>query len=388
MKRSSPARLAWFALALTGLVAAGLGCGDGGKKISGVESEPFVTAGDTVTSLAFAPDGRLFLTQQNSGNVVIVTPEGELAPEPFAHVDPATGQEWGLLGVAIDPEFEENHYVYIYFTEPAGGANLARPVLMRFTDNGKRGENPERLIEFPEANPKVKAHVGGGLHFGPDGYLYLSIGETERKELAQDLSSPFGKILRLTRDGEAAPDNPFIDEPGADPRVYAYGFRNPFAFTFDPDSARIYSSENGPSTCDELNIVEAGKNYGWPESGFTQAEELPCENPGAVEPIYHYALPGKKPNELPSNVAPTGVGFVSGEVYPALGDGLLVCEFNTQFMRRLQLAGPGKDQVTDDSVVVDDCTVAITSDSSGVIYYSSSRGEVRRLVPSNPPAGS
>jgi glucose/arabinose dehydrogenase len=359
----------------------GLGCGGSGvSKISGVESEPFVTAGGSITSLAFAPDGRLFLTQQNNGDVRIITPDGELLPEPFAHVDPATGGEWGLLGVAIDPEFEDNGYVYIYYTEPAGGENLARPVLMRFTDVDNEGENPERLIEFPTANPEVKAHVGGGLHFGPDGYLYLSIGETERRELAQDLSSPLGKMLRLTRDGEAAPDNPFVDQPGADPRVYAYGLRNSFAFDFDPESGRIYASENGPSTCDELNIIEAGQNYGWPESFFTQGPELPCENPGAVEPIYLYALPGKEPNDLPSNVGPAGVQFVSGEVYPALGDGLLVCEFNTKFMRRLQFSGPANDQVIDDSVAVEDCAVAITSDSDGVIYYSN-RGDILRLVP-------
>ena len=378
---SSPLPRTCVALGLGLLLAMGLGCGGSSvSKISGVESEPFVTAGGSITSLAFAPDGRLFLTQQNNGDVRIITPDGELLPEPFAHVDPATGGEWGLLGVAIDPEFEDNGYVYIYYTEPAGGENLARPVLMRFTDVDNEGENPERLIEFPTANPEVKAHVGGGLHFGPDGYLYLSIGETERRELAQDLSSPLGKMLRLTRDGEAAPDNPFVDQPGADPRVYAYGLRNSFAFDFDPESGRIYASENGPSTCDELNIIEAGQNYGWPESFFTQGPELPCENPGGVEPIYLYALPGKEPNDLPSNVGPAGVQFVSGEVYPALGDGLLVCEFNTKFMRRLQFSGPANDQVIDDSVAVEDCAVAITSDSDGVIYYSN-RGDILRLVP-------
>ncbi len=95
---------------------------------------------------------------------------------------------------------------------------------------------------------------------------------------------------------------------------------------------------------------------------------------------YRHALPGKEPIELPSNVAPTGVQFVSGEVYPTLGDGLLVCEFNTKFMRRLQFSGPAKDQVIDDSVAVEDCAVAITSDSEGVIYYSN-RGDILRLVP-------
>ena len=376
MNRRSQLRLVCTVLGLGGLLAVGAGCGGGS---AGVESELVAKAGDTVTSFAFAPDGRLFLTEQSSGRVRIITADGEILGEPFATIDTRPGAEWGLMAVTIDPEFEENHYVYTYGTQPAGPEpNQARPVLMRFTDVNNKGENPEKLIEFPLANPEVQAHVGGSIHFGPDGYLYISIGETERGELAQDLSSPLGKLLRVTRDGEPAPDNPFVDREGADPRVYAYGFRNPFTFTFDPESGRIYLTDNGPSTCDELNIIEAGKYYGWPDS--LSSGDKPCENPGGVEPIYLYAQAGKKPEEIGSNTAPTGLAFVSGEVYPGLGDGLLVCEFVPRLMRRLKLEGSGKDQVTDDRIVIRDCGVAVARDSNGIIYYSFGT-EIRRLVP-------
>ena len=386
MNRLSPIRLVGLALGLGTLVAASLACGGGGvNKIGGVRSELVATGADTVTSIAFAPDGRLFFTEQNSGNVRIITADGELLPEPFSHVESHVGLESGLLGIAIDPKFEENHYVYIYYTEPEGPGPepqlpnpIANPVLMRFTEVDNEGVDPEVLIEFPKTNPEVPVHVGGGLHFGPDGYLYLSIGETEREGLSQDLSSPFGKIMRMTRDGEAAPDNPFVDQAGAEPRVYAYGFRNTFGFAFDPESGRLYGADNGPSTCDELNIIEAGGNYGWPDS-HSSGEKM-CENPGGIDPIHHFAQPGTEPEEIGSNVGPADIEFVSGDVYPSLGDGLLVCEFNTKFMRRLQLAGPDKDQVTDDSVVVEECAVALTSDNNGVIYYSFG-AEIRRLVP-------
>ncbi len=376
-------RILWFAVLVLGLalaVLASIGCGGGSvNRISGIRSELVAAVDDEVTAMAFAPDGRLFLTQHNNGDIRIVTSEGELLPEPFAHVDVVTSPEWGLLGIAIDPEFEQNHYVYIYFIQPVGpGPFDARPVLMRFTDADNKGIDPTVVIEFPLANPEAPFHVGGGLHFGPDGYLYISIGDTQREELSHDLSSPFGKILRVTRDGDAAADNPFIDEPGADPRVYAHGLRNTFGFTFEPESGRIYAADNGDLNCDELNIIEAGKNYGWPESRDTTG--APCQNPGAVEPIYNYAEPGMKPEDLGSSAVPTGMHFVSGQVYPALGDGLLVCEFNTKLMRRLQLAGPDKDQVTDDSVVVEDCTVALTVDFSGIVYYSFGK-EVHRLPP-------
>ena len=373
----------WFAGLILGsgfVVLASIGCGGGGVKgISGIRSELVAVVGDGVTAMAFAPDGRLFLTEVSSGDVRVITPDGQLLPEPFAHLDVVTSPEWGLLGLAIDPEFEQNHYVYIYFIQSAGpGRYEAKPVLMRFTDADNKGVDPTVIIEFPLANPESPFHVAGAIHFGPDGYLYISIGDTQRQELPQDLSSPFGKILRVTRDGNGAPDNPFIDEPGADPRVYAYGLRNSFAFTFEPESGRIYAADNGDLNCDELNIIEAGKNYGWPESRATTG--APCQNPGAVEPIYNYAEPGMKPEDLGSGAVPTGMHFVSGQVYPALGDGLLVCEFNTKLMRRLQLAGPDKDQVTDDSVVVENCTVALTADSEGIIYYSMGK-EVWRLPP-------
>ncbi len=340
------------------------------------------TAEDGVTGLAFAPDGRLFLTEINTGNIRIITPEGELLPDPFAHIDLAIGQESVLLGIAIDPEFEENHFVYIYLTQPADDdveIPLGRPVLMRFTDADNEGIDPTVLIEFTLDNPELRP-AGGRIQFGPDGHLYIAIGDTQRADtsLAQDLSSPFGKILRVTRDGEPAPDNPFIDRPRADPRVYAIGLRAPTGLAFEPESGRIFAADNGDLNCDELNIIEAGENYGWPRS--SDISGVPCQNPGAVEPIYHYSLPGKNPEEVGSTVFPAGMLFVSGEVYPSLGDGLLVCEFGTQFMRRLQLSGPGNDQVIDDSAVVENCPFDVTLNPMGTVYYSVGR-EVHRLPP-------
>ncbi len=378
--------IAALGLAILAAAACG-GDGEGGdgvqdrprpeKTIPGIESESVATAGDRISGMAFAPDGRLFLAELSSGNIRVISASGELLPEPFAHIDIRAGTEWGLLGIAVDPAFEENHYVYAYFIQPIGDdPSQARPALMRFTEAGNRGENPETLIEFPMANPEVQSHVGGGIQFGPDGYLYISIGETQREELAQDLSHPFGKILRLTRDGEPAPDNPFADDPDADPRVYAYGLRNSFGIAFDPESGRLYAADNGDLNCDELNVIEAGKNYGWPQS-FHRGE-FPCQNPGAEEAIYNYHLPREESNA--SSVAATGVAVVSGEKYPALGDGGLVCEFKTFFMHRLQLGEPNQDTVTDDSVVVEDCSVAVTTSPDGTVYYTND-GEVRRLPP-------
>jgi len=375
MRQLRPLSFASLTLGLGLIFLSSGGCGeDGVEKISGISRELVAAADDGVTAMAFAPDGRLFFTEQSTGRVRIVTAEGVLLPQPFTEVEVATGLDWGLLGITLDPEFEANHYVYIYFTEPAG-RNKAMPVVMRLTDGDSEGTDPTVLLRFPPANPALPVLVGGGLQFGPDGHLYIGIGDTQRQDLPQDLSSPFGKILRVTRDGDPVPDNPFVDQPDADPRVYAYGLRNTVALTFEPESGRIYAGDNGDLNCDELNIIDAGKNYGWPQS--VDVGGAPCQNPDAVEPIYHYAQPGKRPEDVGSSLIPRGIQFVSGQAYPALGDGLLVCEFKTGFMRRLQL-GPNKDEVLDDSVVVDDCTLALTASPDGIIYYSGGR-EIHRL---------
>jgi len=380
MQHPGPVRLAILALLLAALMPLAVGCGGGGgvKKIGGARSEVVAIAGDTVTGLAFAPDGRLFISEQNSGDIRILTPDGQLLAEPFAHVEPARRLEWGLLGVAVDPDFNVNHYVYAYYTRPAPGDSAA-PVLVRFTEADNRGNEPEVLIEFPDIEPGLNpVDVGGGLQFGPDGSLYVSIGDTDRPNLAQDLSSPFGKLLRVTRDGTPASDNPFAGRADADPMVYAYGFRNAFGFAIDPESGRIYAADNGPSNCDELNVVEAGEDYGWPRS--LAGGEVPCQNPDAKEPVYLYAQPGKDPQANNSNVAPTGVAFLSAQTYPKLGDGLLVCEYLTKYIRRLKFDEQDQTKVTDDSVVAEDCSVALAADRRGVIYYSSGL-EIHRLVP-------
>ena len=346
-------------------------------------SSDLVTRAKFAVTLAFAPDGRLFYNEFQTGDIRIFV-DGQTST--FAHVDIFLLGECGLLGLVLDPEFNENHYVYIYFIEPVDSRDdIGHPVIMRFTDIAGKGEDPTVIVgDLPNTNPAICGHVSGNLNFGPEGYLYFSIGEMEFKTPAQDLDSPLGKIHRLDkRDGSAPPDNPFVNEPGADPRVFAYGVRNTYDFTFHPQSGRIYAPDNGLGNCDELNIIEAGKNYGHPESSFVE-EDPPCMERAGVRPIYLFSRPDMRPETFTSNVAPTGVVFVSADIYPSLGDALLACEWNTGFMRRLLLVGPGQDQVLDDGIVVEDCQLDVTVDPNGIIYYSNP-GEIRRLVPSSNP---
>lgn len=346
----------------------------------GVKSE-LVTKADFPVTLAFAPDGRLFYNERLAGNIRVINPDGDLLPEPFAHVDVATGDEWGLLGLAIDPDFESTHYVYVLFTSPAG--EVARPTVMRFTDQNSVGVDATVILELPETFPgKNPWHVGGNIHFGPDDYLYVSVGDYTEGDLAQDLSAPQGKILRVSKeDGSAAPDNPFVDQSGADPRVFAYGFRNSFDFAFHPETGQIYATENGEANCDELNLVVRGENYGWPDSETTEV----CQNPGAIEAIHYFTIfPSRGPGQFISTVAPTGVEVLNSDAYPLIPKGsLLVCEFNPGLMRHYFVEGVDKNVVVDGSVVIRDCRLDIAIGLDGLVYYSNME-EIRRLVPEEP----
>ena len=199
--------------------------------------------------LAFLPDGRAVVTERDSGRVLVVDPRTGRAT-PIGSIEMAAPQvEAGLLGVAVSPTFDDDHLLYFYLSTPEDNR------IVRATwDGGLVGE-PQTILDGIPLGP---IHDGGRLAFGPDGYLYASTGETGDRELAQDRSSLAGKILRITPDGKPAPGNPFGDSP-----VYSYGHRNVQGLAWD-DQGRLWASEFGDSSFDELNLIEPGRNYGWP----------------------------------------------------------------------------------------------------------------------------
>ena len=366
------------ALSLLFLVSA---CGGSKANPFGVKSE-LVTNAQQPQALAFAPDGRLFYAERLTGDVRVVSADGQLQKEPFAHVEVPYLLEWGLTGLAIDPEFATNHYVYIYFTQVVQTEPriTARPVVWRFTEESNRGVGRKVIVgDLPITDidhPGFNAN--GGMHFGPDGFLYIAVGDYD-VGVSQDLSLPIGKLLRVDKeDGTAPPDNPFVGEPNVDPRIFAYGFRESFNFVIQPRTGRIYGNDNTPGSCEELNLIKAGGNYGWPDVG-----EFPwpdCAAGQQVKPIHLFAHKGMKPGDYLSTVLVSGKEFVSGDVYTFLGDSLLVCQGDETLMRRLTLAGADLDQVTADDVVIRDCSLDVTVNPDGVVYYSNDK-EIRRLVP-------
>ncbi len=357
----------------------------------GLESEVVVDAG-LAEALDFAPDGRLFWADHWGGNVFVVSADGEPLPDPVITFDVISGPEWGLTGLALDPDFETNHYIYVYFTElvDPGPPVVARPVVARFTEENNRGLDVKVIVgDLPDTTEEQGFNASGGIEFGPDGFLYFTVGDydldsigPQGKELPQDLGTPIGKMLRVKKeDGSAPPDNPFVDEAEADPRIFAYGFREPFYFTFRPQTGQLYGSDNTGVNCEELNLIENGANYGSPEYGEWPYND--CLALAQTPAIHFFAQEGMEPEDFLSVVGMKGMDFVSGDVYPSLGEGLVVCDL--EFMRRLVLGGTNFDKVVAEDPVVNDCGRDIAVSPDGIIYYSNDT-EIRRLVPPESPA--
>lgn len=195
----------------------------------------------------FLPDGTAIVTERDTTKVLAIDPDGDVTE--IGRLEEASPQgEAGLLGVAVSPDFDTDQTLFFYLT------TIRDNRVVRTTYDGSRlGELDPILTEIPNA----QIHDGGRLEFGPDGYLYVSTGEVGKEELAQDTGSYAGKILRITTDGQPAPDNPFGESP-----IWSYGHRNVQGLAFD-DQDRLWASEFGQNTWDELNLIQPGGNYGW-----------------------------------------------------------------------------------------------------------------------------
>jgi glucose/arabinose dehydrogenase len=218
------------------------------------------------TAMAFAPDGRLFVCQQNGA--LRVVKNGALLSTPFVTVTTSATGERGLLGVAFHPNFSSNGWVYVYYTTASGGTHNR---ISRFTASGDVAvAGSELVIADLPALSSATNHNGGALHFGNDGKLYVAVGDNADAVLAPSLSSVFGKMLRFNDDGSIPGDNVwFGSTSGLNQAIWARGLRNPFSFAFDYATGTMFINDVGQGSWEEINRGRAGADYGWPATEGT-----------------------------------------------------------------------------------------------------------------------
>jgi glucose/arabinose dehydrogenase len=287
-------------------------------------------------SLAFLPDGRM-LVSERPGRLRLVTREGLLSPpvEGVPAVYAIRGRQPGLLDVVLDRDYAHNQTIYFCYVEPVDGGGRTAVARARLVD-----EEPPRVVQlqtiFRAHGPiGVEANFGCRLLQTADGNLFATVGDYfDHWHEAQNLRSHLGKIVRIDPDGLVPPDNPFWNRPDALPETWSYGHRNPQGLAVHPDTGKLWSHEHGPSGGDEINVIEPGKNYGWPVIGYgtgyagaklhdgTQRE-------GMEQPIKHWV----------QSIAPSGMAFYAGDMFPAWRGNLFVGALAGRMLVRLELDG-------------------------------------------------
>ena len=308
------------------------------------------------TALSFAPDGRLFFTEVKKGMVRLMDADGSLRPDAFATLKITRRTEQGVLGLALDPNFPANHYVYVFYTQAvANGEEPQANRVVRFVD--RDGIGTDRTIILDDLPAGICCHNGGRMGFGPDGKLYVTLGDNNNTERAQNMNRLHGKILRVNPDGSVPADNPFPGSP-----IFALGFRNPWGLAFHPRTGVPYVTENGEVGHDELNRVVAGGNY-----GASEVDGI-ANDPRFVDPIWESEL---------ARLAPTGATFYTGRTMPEYQNDFLFCAFNTGDLTRMRLGGPNYDQVLEQEVLAKVCYLDVANGPDGALYLASLTGIYR-----------
>jgi glucose/arabinose dehydrogenase len=348
--------------------------GDVAQPAGFTTDEAWITGLVNATSFAQAPDGRIFVTQQEGA--IRVIKDGVLLAEPFATVDVQSVQERGLGSIVLHPDFASNGYLYIYSTRTEGGAHNR---ISRFTAAGDVAASGSEvdLVDLPNLFTET-LHNGGGMHFGSDGKLYIGVGDAGAPELAQDLSSPFGKLLRFNEDGTIPTDNPYYaTQSGVARAIWASGLRNPFTLAIQPGTGRIHINDVGRDAWEEINLGAAGANFGWPA---VEGPSGPAENPSFTAPLFAYP---HTPNPLGAGPGGfiSGSAIVGGAFYPANGsfpegyrDQYYFADFIDKFVARLDY---GNDNAVYTFARLSQSPVGLLVGKDGALYVLTRSGIAR-----------
>jgi aldose sugar dehydrogenase len=321
------------------------------------------------------PDGR-FLVTQKGGTMRIVTGDGKLSDEITGVPSVNSQGQGGLLGLALDPDFQSNRMVYWCFSEPQP-ENHTAVAKGRLSADEKRIENATVIYRALPAHNSV-LHYGGRIVFDKTGNIIFSTGERsdlETRPLAQDLKAALGKVIRITKDGQAAPGNPFAGRNDALPEIYSYGHRNVQGLAFNPQTGDLWECEFGPLGGDELNRIQPGHNYGWPTitygleySGKKVGEGIQQKD-GLEQPVYYWD----------PVLSPSGMTFYTGDNMAEWKNNLFMTGLSSQHIARLVIKD---NKVTGEEMLLQDEGQRfrdITQGKDGYLYAVTDQGRLYRI---------
>jgi len=286
-------------------------------------------------SLAFLPGGRMLVTER-PGRMRFIGRNGQLSP-PLGGVPKVYAQsQAGLMDVLLARDFERTHTIFVCYAEPFDGGGRIAVLRARLVDDETPRLDAVATI-FRQQGPVSRGlNIGCRMVQAPDGNLFVTLGDHfAPKELAQTLDNHIGKIVRITPDGAAPSDNPFVGKPGALPEIWAYGLRNAEGLAFNPADGKLWEQEHGPMGGDEINIIEKGHNYGWPRVSYgVNYDGTPVGNgratmEGVTGPLWQWT----------PSIAPSGMAFYTGDLIPAWKGSLINGALKFALLSRLELKG-------------------------------------------------
>jgi aldose sugar dehydrogenase len=371
--------VAGLALALsTTLAAAQMTKAPRQKSQAPITAETFARGLAHPWGLAFLPDGRLLVTER-SGRLRIVSQQGQVSPRVAGVPEVYASGQGGLLDVALAPDFASSHWLYLSYAEPRGGGRNGTTVARgKFIAAGEGARLEDVQVIFRQEPAYASSHhFGSRLVFMPDGSLFVTAGERfAQRDEAQNPSNHIGKLMRLQPDGAAYPGNPNL--PGWRPEVWSIGHRNVQAAALNEASGKLWTVEHGARGGDEINIPEAGKNYGWPVISYGRNYDgskigVGTRKAGLEQPVYYWD----------PSIAPSGATFYTGRLFPEWQGNLFVGALAGHALHRLVLEG---DKVVGEEILLSDLGARIRDvrqggDGALWLLTDEERGRVLRVVP-------
>ena len=326
-------------------------------------------------SLAFLPDGRMLVTER-PGRLRYVTREGALS-EPIAGVPTVHAEgQGGLLDVILDPAFGSNSTIYFSYAEPGPDGTNGTAVASARLDGGRLAD--ARVIFRQQPKFASNHHFGSRLVFARDGNLFVTTGErNSQRDLAQDIGTHIGKVLRISSEGKPAAGNPFVGKEGALPEIWSYGHRNIQGAALHPATGELWTHEHGPRGGDEINLPKPGRNYGWPVITYGREYSGPSIGEGTtkagMEQPVHYWVP---------SIAPSGMAFHSGNAHPAWKGQLFVGALAAQQLVRLEIEPDGRVR-SEERIAIGKRVRDVREGPDGALYLLTDEdaGEILRVVP-------